>query len=129
MKKAYLLALMLLTMITACASVEPGLSDKNDSFMGHLKLYSFKLYKGGLIQDNVRRLAAKTGYQIHVVNLGAGCDLYIEAGEIESGSKEGLFKKLVEPNFDIKFHEVGKPTQMLVLTYTGAKSLLKGCYQ
>lgn len=115
--------------LASCSTISPGEDPKQYFFDGYFKTYSFKLYTGGIIADNVNRLGNQAGYLVHTVNLQPGCDVLIESKVVKESNIEEMFKAIAQPYFDVAFYESGTPNQMVVLTYVGQKSDLKGCYK
>lgn len=128
MKKIISLASLLL-LVSSCASVQPSKVDKNNSFDGYFKMYSFKLYSGAKIEDNIKRLAKQSGYQVHVSDIKPGCDVYVDSYTAKEWSIESLFKNIAGDDFDVTFHENGTPNQMVVLRYIGNNANLVGCHK
>jgi hypothetical protein len=131
MKKAMVLfiSILLSILVASCATVPVTKKNKDDSFYGHFKMYSFKLYRGGLIQDNINRLGKLSGFHVHTVNLNPGCDVFTESYVIERWNIESIYQSIAGHDFEVTFHEVGTPNQMVVFKFIGDPSKLVGCYK
>ncbi len=126
--KKYLIVLSAF-LLASCATVPPSKEDKNNSFEGNFKMYSFKLYRGAKIQDNIQRLAKITGYQVHTADIKPGCDVFTESYTVKEWSVDQMFKTIAGDDFQVTFHESGTPNQMVVLRYIGKQDKLVGCYK
>lgn len=93
--------------------------------------YSFKIYQGLVIADNLRRFSEFIGYDIQLQNIPSTCDFESYANETITGkNKLAMFREYANRYF---FSVDAKPavnpgdSNVAVLTYNGDPHVFEGC--
>lgn len=93
--------------------------------------YSFKVYQGLVIADNLTRFADFIGYKIHLKNVPTTCDFESYANETITGNnKLAMFREYANRYFfSVDPQPATNPNDenIVVLTYSGDTHVFEGC--